>query len=78
MSESHTRLCSVAGYGHGLCVYAAEHADIEADSKPVTVPQWALVCGRYVCVHICTDVGMCVHMSVVWPSRCPGELEAPE
>lgn len=78
MSESHTRLCSVAGYGHGLCVYAAEHADIEADSEPVTVPQWALVCGRYVCDHICTDVGMCVHMSVVWPSRCPGELEAPE
>lgn len=65
VAECHTRLCFVALYGHGLCVCAAERAEAEADSKLLTVPQWALVCGRYACVHICMYV--CIPTS--W--HCP-------
>lgn len=53
--------CSV--WPHGLCVPAAERAGTEAVSELVTVPQWALVCGRYVlcahmngCMYVCTYV----------------------
>ena len=53
VAEHHTRLCSVALYGHGLCVRAAEREDAQADSELVTVPQWAPVGGRSACVHIC-------------------------
>lgn len=56
--------CVVAISDHGLCVPGADRAGAEADSELVTVPQWALVCGRYVCAHICTDECMwvCVWM----------------
>lgn len=39
-----------------MCVRAAECAGAEADSQLATVPQRALVCGRYACVHICMYV----------------------
>lgn len=53
------------GMATGCVSVLLERADAEADSELVTVPQWALVCGRYVCVHVCTDICMRVHMSVV-------------
>lgn len=70
--------CVVAIYDHGLCVPAADRAGAEADSELVTVPQWALVCGRYVCAHICTDECMWVCVCDVALPGVRDELEAPE
>lgn len=50
---------------HGLCVPAADRAGAEADSELGDCAQWALVCGRYVCVHIYVRMNVYVSGSVL-------------
>lgn len=57
--------CVVVIYGHGLCIPAADRAGAEADSELGDCAQWALVCGRYVCVHIYVRMNVCVSGSVL-------------